>query len=174
VNSQFEYKGYVGSAEIDIEGKALVGKLLFIRDTITYSALVIEDLEAAFHEAVDDYLAACAEEGTEPDFPCKGSFNVRIGPELHRKVAIAARRQGVGLNEFVCFALNEVTQPHGPQTIVHNYLVAGESHVAFTAMPTNLTMFAGTVDTDWATGVTTNWATGVATNWGTGDDPAKH
>jgi len=116
----YEYKGYVGSAEVDIEGSALVGKLLYIRDTITYSASSPADLESAFREAVDDYLRACAEDGSEPDVPCKGSFNVRVGALRHRNVAIAARRAGVGLNEFVCTALDEAVAV-GTRTILHRH-----------------------------------------------------
>jgi predicted HicB family RNase H-like nuclease len=123
VNGHFEYKGYIGSAEVDVQGGALVGKLLYIRDTITYSATSVPELESAFHEAVDDYLATCAEEASEPDSPCKGSFNVRIGPERHRSVAIAALRMGVGLNDFVCKALDSVIQPAPHQTILHRHEV---------------------------------------------------
>lgn len=101
----FEYKGYLGSAEVDIEGQTLVGRLLYIRDSIAYSADTLKKLERAFRDAVDDYLKLCVEQGDEPDQPLKGSFNVRVGSELHRKIAIAARQCGKGLNEFVCAAL---------------------------------------------------------------------
>lgn len=110
MKTQFEYKGYVGSAEVDIDGDVLVGSLLFIRDTIAYSAATPSGLEAAFREAVDDYLQTCAEEGDKPDQPLKGSFNVRVGPQRHRRVAIAARVADMGLNEFVCAALDDKVQ----------------------------------------------------------------
>jgi predicted HicB family RNase H-like nuclease len=106
-----EYKGYFGSAEVDVEGNALVGKLLFMRDVITYSATTPKGLQKAFREAVDDYLETCKELGSEPDTPCKGTFNVRIGPELHRQVALIARSKGKGLNEFVRDALEAAILP---------------------------------------------------------------
>jgi predicted HicB family RNase H-like nuclease len=124
VNSHMEYKGYLGSADVDVEGNALVGKLLFIRDTITYSALTVADLEKAFHEAVDDYLAACAEEGSQPDVPCKGSFNVRVGPQRHREIALAARGQNMGLNEFICLAVDREIGHAAVRTIVHKHEVS--------------------------------------------------
>lgn len=105
----FEYKGYIGSAEVDAESLVLVGKLLYIQDVITYSAEDAKGLEAAFKEAVDEYLSTCEELNEAPDTPCKGTFNVRVGPELHRRVALAARLKGVGLNEFVCEALTAST-----------------------------------------------------------------
>ncbi len=101
-----DHKGYIGSAEIDLEGQALVGKLLFIRDTITYSATDIAGLRRAFEEAVDDYLATCEELGDEPDLPCKGTFNVRVGPQRHRQLALEARQRHVSINDYVCQALD--------------------------------------------------------------------
>ena len=119
MKSHFEYKGYLGSAEVDTEGAALVGKLLFIRDVIAYSAATPGALEKAFHDAVDDYLAGCAEVGKEPDTPCKGSFNVRVGPDLHREVALIARNKNLGLNDFVCQALTVAVQGTARQLVEH-------------------------------------------------------
>lgn len=101
----YEYKGYLGSAEVDPENNVLVGRLLFIRDAIAYSAADVAGLKAAFEEAVDDYLRSCDELGDAPDVPCKGSFNVRVSPQLHRKAAMAARLRGQSLNDFVGAAL---------------------------------------------------------------------
>jgi predicted HicB family RNase H-like nuclease len=137
MSDTLEYKGYIGSAEVDVENRVIVGRLLFIRDAIAYSATSIEGLEVAFREAVDDYLATCAEEGDEPDLPCKGSFNVRVGPEMHRSIAIAARREGVGLNEFVCNALDDAVRTRAPRTVVHQHEVT----VVLTAKPS--TTFTG-------------------------------
>ena len=127
----FEYKGYLGSAEIDVESRALVGKLAFIRDTITYSADSVEKLEVAFREAVDDYLSTCARLGDEPDVPCKGSFNVRVGPDRHRAIVIAARTKGVGLNDYVCAALDAAVRPahavnHRHEVFVYSLVTKGE------------------------------------------------
>ena len=106
MKKDFEYKGYFGSAEIDVESKVLVGKLLFITDTIAYSATTILELETAFREAVEDYVSTCAELGDAPDTPFKGSFNVRVGSERHRGMALEARRRGITLNEAVGLAFD--------------------------------------------------------------------
>ena len=116
-----EYKGYVGSVEVDLESQSIVGKLQCIRDTITYSSDEVGGIEKAFQEAVDDYLALCAEEGSEPDMPFKGSFNVRVGETLHRAVALAARRASVTLNDYVRSALEVCVSP--VQTVVHKHHV---------------------------------------------------
>ena len=69
---------------------------------------LIED----FRNAVDEYLEFCAEKAIQPERPFKGSFNVRIQPELHRKAALAAATRGLSLNPFVEDAIrNNVNQP---------------------------------------------------------------
>lgn len=112
----FQYKGYIGSAEVDTESGSLFGRLLFIRDIIGYGADSVPELKQAFEGAVDDYLNTCAEMGDTPEVPCKGSFNVRVGPELHMRAAMEARRKGVGLNDVVCDA---ITAYLGTQQIRH-------------------------------------------------------
>lgn len=97
----FEYKGYFGSIEADTDENFLVGKLLFIKDVVSYQANDVRSLRVAFEAAVADYLSTCAELGEAPDTPCKGTFNVRLGPELHQAAALAATRNGMKLNEWV-------------------------------------------------------------------------
>lgn len=101
-----QYKGYVGSAEADFEDNILFGRLLFIKDLVSYQAETPTELRQAFEEAVDDYLRDCAEQGLEPDVPFKGQFNVRVTPKLHRSLAVSARAQGKTMNVYVGEVLN--------------------------------------------------------------------
>ncbi|MBA4210338.1 MAG: toxin-antitoxin system HicB family antitoxin [Parvibaculum sp.] len=100
-----EYKGYFGSVRFSDEDETFHGRIEFIRDLVTYEGRDAKGLKRAFREAVDDYLAMCEEEGRKPDTPLKGSFNVRTGPELHRKAMILARRRDTNLNTVVTEAL---------------------------------------------------------------------
>jgi predicted HicB family RNase H-like nuclease len=146
VNAPLEYKSYLGSAEVDVEDRVLVGRLLFIRDVITYSATNVAALDAAFREAVDDYLAACEKDGSQPEVPCKGSFNVRVGPDRHRALALAARRNNIGLNDFVCDALDAAIESEKPKSVVHKHEVT----VTVVGEPIALTATAGK-DPRWET-----------------------
>ena len=56
---------------------------------------------------MDDYLKFCKEVGKEPDKEYKGSFNVRINPDLHKKLAIIAMKNGDTLNTSVEKAIFE-------------------------------------------------------------------
>ena len=107
MTTMLEYKGYLGSVDFSDEDEVFHGRLEFIRDLVTYEATDARSLKQAFHEAVDDYLTLCAEQGRTPDEPLKGSFNVRPGPDLHRRAMLFARRRGLNLNTVVSDALRE-------------------------------------------------------------------
>ena len=111
----FEYKGYLGSAEINLTDDILHGKLMFIKDIVTYAAHSPQALKTAFEEAVDDYLQTCAELGDEPDVPFKGTFNVRVGPERHRRAALMAANLRVSLNDVVVRAMDALLNKGGKQ-----------------------------------------------------------
>ncbi len=73
-----EYKSYTGSIEYSKEDDLLYGKVLGIRGLISYEGKTGQELELDFREAIDSYLADCKEEGTSPEKPFKGTFNVQL------------------------------------------------------------------------------------------------
>ncbi len=101
------HKGYLGSVEFSEADNLLFGKVLFINDLISYEGRTIADLKKAFSEAVDEYLADCAATGKAPNKPFRGSFNVRVPPSTHQKLAFLAYRRGKSLNAFVAEALKK-------------------------------------------------------------------
>ena len=106
-NNILQYKGYHAKIEFDSEEFVLRGKIEGINDLVDFECEDIKDLEREFHEAVDDYLKFCKEVGKEPDKEYKGSFNVRISPDLHKKLAIIAMKNGDTLNTSVEKAIFE-------------------------------------------------------------------
>ncbi len=100
-----QYKGYYGSIEASVEDRCLYGKLEFIDPLVNYEGDTVQALEAAFHDAVNDYIETCQAKGIEPQKPYRGTFNVRVGRDLHRAAAVAARQRGLNLNELVKRAL---------------------------------------------------------------------
>ena len=105
MSNDLEYKGYHGSVEYSSEDKCLFGKVLFVDSLLMYDGESVSELEVAFHETVDSYLAHCAETGEEPNKPYSGSFNVRVGSDIHRDSVLAGYKLGMGLNEFVIYSL---------------------------------------------------------------------
>jgi predicted HicB family RNase H-like nuclease len=101
-----QYRDFEGSAEIDTDAMVCRGKILFIDDLVTYKASSPADLVQEFRAAVDDYLETCAQVGKSPQKPCKGQFNVRVTPELHRKAQRRATEENSSLNAVVAIALD--------------------------------------------------------------------
>ena len=97
----FQHNGYYGSVDVSTEDECLYGKIEFIKALVSYEGENMKELKKSFIEAVDDYISTCKERGYEEEKTCKGSFNVRIGSELHRNALIYAKKKGINLNEFV-------------------------------------------------------------------------
>ena len=105
MKNTINYRGYTGSVEFSEADGVFFGQVLGIKALISYEGTNAATLIEDFHAAVDEYFAVCEETGTAPEQAYKGSFNVRISTELHRRAAIAAAEQSTSLNKFVENAL---------------------------------------------------------------------
>jgi predicted HicB family RNase H-like nuclease len=94
------YRGYAARIEFDAEDEIFTGRIAGIRDVVGFHADNVEDLKAAFHEAVDDYLATCEAVGKEPQKPYSGNLMLRVGTEVHSRAALAAELSGKSLNQW--------------------------------------------------------------------------
>lgn len=109
MKDMMHYKNYYGSVHFDDEDLIFYGKVEFVRALISYEATTAKGLRKAFEEAIDDYLELCHEQKREPEASFKGSLNVRLGSDLHRRIAIAAAHQHISVNKFITDALNKAT-----------------------------------------------------------------
>ena len=107
MKNTMEYKGYIGSVEFSEEDGVFFGKVMGLRALISYEGTNAKELVEDFHGSVDEYLAVCMEEGVEPEKAYKGSFNIRISPELHKQAAVCAISQRITLNHLVESALQK-------------------------------------------------------------------
>lgn len=119
--NKLAHKGFTGSFEVSLEDGCLVGRVQFIDDIITYEGETVADLTANFEAAVDRYLAHCKRTGKSANKPYSGTFNVRVGPELHREAAIAANDASINLNEFVAGAIKAAVSKDPAPAVVHNH-----------------------------------------------------
>ncbi|WP_432631090.1 type II toxin-antitoxin system HicB family antitoxin [Brotaphodocola sp.] len=110
MKNTMEYNGYVGSVELSEEDGIFFGKVLGIRSLISYEGENYKELRDDFHTAVDDYLEMCKEEHIEPEKAYKGSFNIRISPELHKRLAIYAIEHQTTLNSYVAETLEKAVK----------------------------------------------------------------
>jgi predicted HicB family RNase H-like nuclease len=105
-----EYKGYFAKVEFDDEADIFHGEVINLRDVITFQGQTVDALRKAFRDSVDDYLEFCAERGEEPEKPYSGKFVVRVEPELHKKIAIIAKKNGKSLNSWVHNKLSDAVR----------------------------------------------------------------
>lgn len=101
------YKGYLGSVAFSEKDNVFFGKIEGINGLVNFEGESVHELTAAFHEAVDDYLAYCKDEGIEPDKSYTGVLNVRLTPTVHRQIAMLARQSGLTLNAYIRETLEE-------------------------------------------------------------------
>lgn len=101
MNNFMEYKAFYGTVEYSDTDKMLFGKVLGVNGLVSYEGQSVAELRADFEAAVDEYLEMCREAGILPEKVYKGSFNVRINPELHRKASIAASAKNISLNKYI-------------------------------------------------------------------------
>ena len=96
-----EYKGYIGHVEFDDEAEIFHGEVINTRDVITFQGKTVDEIKEAFRDSVEDYLAYCAKLGQEPEKPFTGKFMLRIPPDLHRKIYVAAKQSGESINAWI-------------------------------------------------------------------------
>lgn len=101
------YKGFIGSVAFSENDNVFFGKIEGIDGLVNFEGESVSELTSAFHEAVDDYIAYCAEEGIEPHKSYSGSLNVRLTPEIHTRVAYLAKQAGMSINSFIRTAVEK-------------------------------------------------------------------
>ena len=102
-----KYKGYIGEVIYDAEAKIFHGDVLGLKDVITFQGTSVAELEQAFKDSVNDYLAWCKERGETPEKTFSGNLRIRISPDLHATLAHLATTQGQSLNSFIVNTLQK-------------------------------------------------------------------
>jgi len=112
-----EYKGYLAEVEFDAEAEILHGEVINTRDVITFQAADASELKRQFHRSVDEYLKFCADLGEDPEKPFSGKFVVRLSPETHRKLYLAAKQAGMSLNAYIARHLEAGAKTANAKTV---------------------------------------------------------
>ena len=101
------YKGFQGTAEIDLNEQICRGKILFIDNLMTYESISPIGLEKAFQETVEEYLRHCAMLNKEPLPTLKGMVKVHVPPSLYKTLVLQSLNEDSSLNEVILNALEE-------------------------------------------------------------------
>ena len=103
------YKGYAAEIEFDDSVGRLHGRVVNsgAYPVATFEATDVEGIRREFHRSIDEYLKACEEDGIDPKKPFSGKLNLRLGPDLHQRVARSAAESGLSLNSWITQALEK-------------------------------------------------------------------
>ena len=110
-----EYEGYIATVEYDDSVGMLHGRVVNAGPypIATFEALDVDGLKREFRISIEEYLAWCEEDGVEPRRPFSGKLNLRLGPDLHARVAALAARSGVSINSWIKDALERQAAGRG-------------------------------------------------------------
>ncbi|WP_084152546.1 type II toxin-antitoxin system HicB family antitoxin [Burkholderia sp. A1] len=100
MTNAMNYKGYFARIDFDGRDSIFVGHVLGVDDKISFHGETVSDLVHDFHAAVDHYLDECRRTGREPQKPASGKLMLRIDPEIHARIGIAAAVAGASINQW--------------------------------------------------------------------------
>ena len=107
--NMMKYKSYVARIEYDEEDRIFVGHLAGIKDIVGFHGTTVTELENAFHESVDNYIAISEETGRIAQKPYSGKLMLRVSSDIHAAVATAAQVHGKSINQWASEVLSQAT-----------------------------------------------------------------
>ena len=99
------HNGYIARIDYDEDREVFHGRVVNLKHLISFEGKTPRQLKSEFAEAVEFYLDICKRRNLEPERPYSGQFVLRVNPELHRSIAVAAERDGQSLNSWAKEAL---------------------------------------------------------------------
>ncbi|MBJ9968109.1 type II toxin-antitoxin system HicB family antitoxin [Burkholderia seminalis] len=100
MNNAMSYKGYFARIDFDGRDNIFVGHVLGVDDKISFHGETVDELTRDFHAAVDHYLDDCKRAGREPQKAASGKLMLRIDPNVHATVGIAAALLDESINQW--------------------------------------------------------------------------
>ena len=102
MNNTMKYKGYIAKIEYSDADECFCGKVEGLKnDLICFEGQTVKELKQDFKNAIDNYLECCKNLNEKPEVQCKGSLNIRLGPELHSEAKIKSEEKHISINEFI-------------------------------------------------------------------------
>ncbi|MBI3373954.1 MAG: type II toxin-antitoxin system HicB family antitoxin [Betaproteobacteria bacterium] len=99
--------GYSAKIEYNAELDMFRGEVLGLTGGADFYGKNPKELRAEFKKSLQVFRDVCREKGIEPRRNFSGKFNLRIPPELHEKLAIAAQAEGKSINTLAQEALRQ-------------------------------------------------------------------
>lgn len=99
--------GFHAKIEYDAELDQFRGEILGLTGGADFYGKSPRELRTEFKRSLAVFLEVCREKGIEPRRSYSGKFNLRISPDLHEKLAIAAQAEGKSINTLAQEALEQ-------------------------------------------------------------------
>ena len=90
--------GYNAKIEYDEELDLFRGEILGLNGGADFYGKNPKELRTEFKKSLQVFLNVCKEKGIDPKRNFSGKFNLRISPELHEQLALAAQAEGKSIN----------------------------------------------------------------------------
>ena len=110
MKNAMSYRGYTAGVQFDPRDNIFWGKVLGIKDSITFEGSTVAALTRDFHNAIDAYLQDSAATGRPVQKPASGKMMLRVPPEVHGSALIAAQAAGKSLNQWAAEALKDAAK----------------------------------------------------------------
>jgi predicted HicB family RNase H-like nuclease len=101
-------ENYQARIEYDAEIDMFRGEILGLNGGADFYGRNPKELRTEFKKSLHVFLEVCREKGIEPRRHYSGKFNLRITPELHEQLAIAAQAEGKSINTLAQEALQRI------------------------------------------------------------------
>ena len=109
------HRGYAARIDYSDEDGCFIGHISGINDVVGFHGESVEELRYAFEESVDDYLETCEKLNRPPQKPYSGKLMLRVPPEVHAAIAMAAEVSGKSINQWATETLADVLAPDARQ-----------------------------------------------------------
>ena len=100
-----DFDGYKAIVKYDPDIDMLRGEFVGLNGSADFYAKDIDTLKKEGEISLKVFLDMCAEDGVEPRKSYSGKFVLRVDPEHHQLMELAAKAEGVSLNKWAVDAL---------------------------------------------------------------------
>jgi len=107
MKNTIEYKGFIGTVGVSEEDGSFGGHLLVKDSHVIFSGRNYKEMIEDFHDCVDFYIEDKKLKNETMNNLFKGSFNVRVKPQVHKDAVIYAKEHNTSLNKIVEAAIEE-------------------------------------------------------------------
>lgn len=108
--STMRHGDYIATVEYDLDINMFHGRIVNIRDVVTFYGESVDDLKREFEVSLRTYLVFCREKGVEPVEPFSGNLNLRLGPKRHSRVAAVSAAADRSINAWLLGIIDSATE----------------------------------------------------------------